>query len=122
MTSPSLGSDGHGRVPVSLRVRTAPKFWPFIGAGFVLGAIAALVVTWAGYASAGERAGGTPLEFSFGSTFGFFLVLLGVIGVAVGAIAFLIVDRIGRARAKTISAVEEPPGASFIDGDTTPNA
>ena len=103
---------------LSLRVRTAPKLWPFLGAGFLLAAIVALVVAWFSHEANVKAAAGDPVEFTFGSVFGFFLVIFGIIGLCAGALAFLVTDRIGRRREHTVRVVAQ----GLRDEDSTPNA
>lgn len=101
-----------------MRVRTAPKIFPFLGAGFLLAAVVALITAWFSHASLVEAAKGGPVEFSFWAVFGFFLVVFGVVGVGLGALAFLLADRLGRRQERTVSVVMEP----VDDSSTTPDA
>lgn len=84
--------------PVEFEVRVAPKPGAFLVTGGALGVIVALISAWLG--------GGTE-EHSMGSVFGFLAVLFAIIGVGIGAIVFLIFDRVGRKRTKHIYAVKE---------------
>lgn len=119
MTSPVSGPHPEtpvtGPTPVDLRVRTAPKIFPFLGAGFVLAALVALIAAWFSHASLVEAAEGGAVEFSFMAVFGFFLVTFGVVGVGVGALAFLLTDRLGRRREKTVRVLMEPVDDSTSD-------
>jgi|GEM_PF-858966 len=99
-------------------VRTAPKLWPFLGAGFLASAIVALVVAWFSHEATVKAAEGGPVEFGFGAVFGFFLVIFGIVGVCAGALAFLLTDRLGRRRERTVLVVAQ----AVPDEDQTPNA
>ncbi len=94
--------------PVEFEVRVAPKPGAFLVTGGALGVIVALISAWLG--------GGTE-EHSMGSVFGFLAVLFAIIGVGIGAIVFLIFDRVGRKRTKHIYAVKE----SSANGADTAN-
>lgn len=79
----------------TLVVRRAPKVQVFLIGGALLGVIAALVVTAVGEANP---------EFTFGSTFGYFLVIFGILGVGVGAIVWLVLDRRSKKHTYTVTA------------------
>lgn len=102
------GAPTPGPREVQFELRTAPKLWPFLGAGIVLGAVVALIVSWFSHEANVNAAAGGPVEFTFGAVFGFFLVIFGIIGACVGALGFLIADRVGRRQARTVNAVAEP--------------
>jgi hypothetical protein len=93
-----------------LVVRRAPKVQVFLIGGAVLGAIAALLVSVFGEANP---------EFTFGSTFGYFLVLFGIVGVAVGALVWLVLDRRSKKRTYrvTAEAVEDYDEADYAVQD-----
>jgi hypothetical protein len=77
-------------------------------AGAVLGIVVAAVTALAGPESA---------EFTRGSVFGFFAVLFGVVGLLAGAVAALILDRVGIRRAEHLIAEETgPEAAGTADG------
>jgi hypothetical protein len=91
---------GPGPVPRGRRevvVRRAPKFVPFMAAGVVLGVVVAAVTALAGPESA---------EFTRGAVFGFFAVLFGLAGLLAGAVAALVLDRVGVKRAEHLFAEE----------------
>ncbi|WP_417219932.1 hypothetical protein [Arthrobacter sp.] len=87
--SPAAGS-------VEVTVSSSPKFWPFAGAGAVVGVLAAMFT-----ALAGDPGG----EFTQGSVFGFFAVVFGLAGALLGCIVFLVVDAILRRRTRRAHAV-----------------
>ncbi|MEW1981427.1 hypothetical protein AB0333_10915 [Citricoccus sp. NPDC079358] len=79
----------------TLVVRRAPKVQMFLIGGALLGVIVALLVTAFGEANP---------EFTFGSTFGYFLVIFGILGVGVGAIVWLVLDRRSKKHTYTVTA------------------
>ncbi|MFE5670742.1 hypothetical protein ACFQ58_03935 [Agromyces sp. NPDC056523] len=90
--------------PVS--VRRAPRYPAFIGAGVVLGALLALVLTFA-YPENGE--------FDRGQVFGFIVLWCAAFGAAVGGVIALIVDR--RLARRRGSAVAEHESTHFVDDE-----
>jgi hypothetical protein len=91
----------------SVSVRRAPRYPAFIGAGVVLGAVIALVLTFA-YPENGE--------FDRGQVFGFILLWCAAFGAALGAVVALIVDR--RLARRRGSAVAEHESTHYVDGDS----
>lgn len=89
-----------------LVVRRAPKVQVFLLGGALLGVIVALVVALVGQENP---------EFTFGSVFGYFVVLFGIIGVGVGGLVWLALDRRSRKRAYTVHAraVTDPADADY---------
>ncbi|WP_313823797.1 hypothetical protein [Citricoccus sp.] len=79
----------------TLVVRRAPKVQMFLIGGALLGVIVALLVTAVGEANP---------EFTFGSTFGYFLVIFGVLGVGAGALVWLVLDRRSKKHTYTVTA------------------
>jgi len=92
---------------MTVTVRTAPKIWAFLVAGFVLGAVIAFVFTWVTHAMLVQESTDGQVEFSFASAFGFFLIIFGLVGMGLGALVFLLVDRLGRRRERTAQLVVE---------------
>ena len=78
---------------VTARVRRSPRIFNFVIAGVIVGAIVALVATFA-----------FPTDGEFGplQVFGFLLLLAAVVFGALGAVVALIVDRSSRRRAREI--------------------
>ncbi|MBG6084190.1 hypothetical protein [Zhihengliuella flava] len=87
---------------IDVEVRRSPKFWPFLGAGAFVGVLVALISAYTGEPST---------EFTRGAVAGFLLVIFGVIGVAVGAVAYLIADKVASKKARRTRA-------ELIDDDT----
>jgi len=85
-------SDDHA---TQVRIRRAPKFSVFLILGAVLGLIAALVLTAA-----------FPIDpnVGFGPTFSYFAIFGVTIGVFVGAVVAIILDRALGRGSKTLSA------------------
>lgn len=94
----------------TLVVRAAPKVQVFLVGGAVLGVIAALIST---------ALGGENDEFSFGSLFGYFVVLFGIAGVALGALVWLVLDRRSKKHTYTVTAeaVEDYEDADYAVQD-----
>ncbi|MBM6620034.1 hypothetical protein JTF08_00275 [Micrococcaceae bacterium RIT802] len=108
MDSPRSAASPDDRSPTSgsieVTVSSSPKFWPFAGAGAVVGVLVAMFTSLAG-----DQGG----EFSRGSVFGFFAIVFGLAGVLLGCIAYLAVDAVLRRRARRARAVP------VDDGDVT---
>lgn len=108
MDSPRSDATPEDRSPVAgsveVTVSSSPKFWPFAGAGAVVGVLAAMFT-----ALAGDPGG----EFSQGSVFGFFAIVFGLAGAFLGCLVFLIVDTVLRRRTRRARAVP------VDDGDVT---
>ncbi len=102
-------------------VRRSPRYVNFMILGAVLGAILALVLT----VSFPDTA-----EFGAGQVFGFLLLAGVVAGVAVGAVAAMVIDRVAARSARTVVvdrlgaygssdlAAPEAPADSPISGGT----
>jgi hypothetical protein len=99
---------GPGPRTVAVQMRTAPKIWPFLLAGVIVGAVVALVVTWISHASLVADSPDGTTEHSFGSTFGFMFMIFAVVGLGVASLIFLGVDKAGRRRAHNMDMVVEP--------------
>ncbi|WP_242609629.1 hypothetical protein [Agromyces ramosus] len=86
-------------------VRRAPRYGRFITLGALLGAVVALIVT---FAFSGQPAQ-PELELGFdrGQVFGFLLLLCATIGAALGAVVALLIDRGSAKRAKSVLVVHE---------------
>lgn len=94
----------------TLVVRRAPKVQVFLVGGAVLGVLAALIAT---------SLGGENEDFTFGALFGYFVVLFGILGVALGALVWLVADRRSRKHTYTVTAevVEDYEDADYAVQD-----
>ncbi|MGO2632801.1 MAG: hypothetical protein ACTII7_02075 [Galactobacter sp.] len=97
-----------GHRTVSVHLRTAPKIWPFLVTGAVVGALIAFVVTWLSHADLVAASQDGSTEHSFASTYGFMLMIFGVLCMGVAGLLFLLVDRLGRRRLRTVDMIVEP--------------
>src|SRR5438132_397921 len=82
-----------------ITVRRAPKYVPFLVGGGLLGVLVAAVVGYNGT---------VPDGYTRESVFGYFLVLFAAVGVLLGGVVVLVLDRISIARTRR-AIVEELP-------------
>ncbi|QEO16202.1 potassium transporter Trk [Agromyces intestinalis] len=68
----------------TVEVRRAPRYGAFLLAGGVVGALVALILTFAFPEND---------QFDRGQVFGFLLLALGAVGVGIGALVALLIDR-----------------------------
>lgn len=90
----------------AVTVRRAPRYGRFLVLGGLVGAVIALILT----VTFPDNA-----EFDKGQVFGFLLLACGAIGVALGALVALLLDRALAKRAG--SAVAEHESTHFAEGD-----
>jgi Na+/H+-translocating membrane pyrophosphatase len=109
--SPAAGVDGTAAEPLetdqttdTVTVRRAPRYGRFITLGAIVGAIVALILT---FAFSGEPVEGELIEFDKGQVFGFLLLICATIGVALGALVALLIDRSTARRARSVAVVRE---------------
>ena len=88
----------------TVMVRRAPRFGRFIILGAILGAIVALILTFAFDGRAPEN---ELVQFDKGQVFGFLLLICGAVGVGLGAVVALIIDRVLARRAEAGIAEHE---------------
>ncbi len=89
----------------AVTVRRAPRYGRFIVLGAIVGALVALILT---FAFSGQPADDQlGLGFDKGQVFGFLLLLCGTIGAALGAVAALLFDRSSERRARSMTAEHE---------------
>ncbi|MBV1780644.1 hypothetical protein KRR55_16125 [Paeniglutamicibacter sp. ABSL32-1] len=81
---------------VEVEVYAAPRFWPFVGVGALVGVVVAFISAFTGEESA---------DFSRGSIAGFLAVGFAFFGVLLAGIVYLVVDRITRKKARRALAV-----------------
>ena len=76
------------------RIRRAPRLPVFLVLGAVLGVIAALVTT---------AAGNLDAKVGFGATFGYLCIWLVPLGLALGALVGIVLDRVSGRRARLVT-------------------
>lgn len=79
-----------------MSVRHAPKVWPFLIAGALVGVIAAIITVTLGEASE---------DYGTGGSLGYFAIIFGIIGVGLAGVLFLILDRRSLKKATAVTAV-----------------
>jgi hypothetical protein len=89
----------------TVTVRRAPRYGRFITLGAVVGAVVAIILTFA--FSGQPTVEGELLEFDKGQVFGFLLLICATVGVALGAVVALIIDRSTARRARSVTVVHE---------------
>ncbi|HEX5856911.1 MAG TPA: potassium transporter Trk [Microbacterium sp.] len=78
------------------RVRRAPRYGAFLVVGAIVGVLAALILTFV-YNGTRTPSELTNVSYSQGQVFGFLALVLGTVGVLIGGIVALVIDRtIGR--------------------------
>lgn len=85
----------------TVRVRRAPKISVFLILGAGVGILAALVLTFA-FSGTSVESPNTGLVYSQGQVFGFLVLICVSIGVVVGAVVALILDRVSSRRARDV--------------------
>jgi hypothetical protein len=77
-----------------VQVRRSPRYGVFLGLGTGLGVLAAAILT---FAFQGNDVSDTGIVYSAGQVFGFLALLCGAIGLALGGVLAIILERtIGR--------------------------
>jgi hypothetical protein len=84
-----------------VRMRRAPKFSVFVIAGAGLGVLVALILTFAFSGTEGVSPN-TGLIYTQGQVFGFLALICVVVGVGVGAIVALLLDRRSSRRTREV--------------------
>jgi len=103
-------------------VRRVPRYGVFMALGAVVGVIAALVLTFTG---SFEPTPGGEVTYSAGQVFGFTLLYLVPIGIALGAVVAMLIERVVRRRDRVVRvdheriiSVDEHPDAAASDPDS----
>ncbi|WP_254431212.1 hypothetical protein [Agromyces sp. Marseille-P2726] len=109
--TPVVRYDLHPAEPVetdvtsdTVTVRRAPRYGRFILLGVIVGAIVALILT---FAFTGQPVEGELVQFDKGQVFGFLLLVCGTIGAALGAVVALLIDRSSARRARSVAVEHE---------------
>lgn len=87
------------------RVHRRPRYGVFLGLGALLGVIAALVLTLTG--AVGERSMFTGAQYSTSQVFGFVLIYAVPIGIAVGGLVALVIERLSARRERVVRVQHE---------------
>lgn len=85
----------------SVRVRRAPKISVFLALGAAAGILVALILTFA-VGDPGQESPSTGLVYTQGQVFGFLALICITIGVALGAVVALILDRRSSRRTREV--------------------
>ena len=86
-------------------VRRAPRYGRFITLGALLGAVVALILT---FAFSGQPVDGAASPgFDKGQVFGFLLLGCAAVGAMLGALVALVIDRASARKAKSVTALHE---------------
>ena len=103
---------------VEATVRHVPRYGVFMGLGVVLGVIAAAILTFTG---SFEESQALDVVYPAGQVFGFLLLWTVPIGLALGGVVALVLERTGRRHDRvvrvdreTIIAVDEPDDAADV--------
>ena len=89
----------------TVTVRRVPRYGRFITLGALVGAVVALILT---FAFSGEPTiEGELLEFDRGQVFGFLLLICATVGAALGAVVALLIDRSTARRARSVTVEHE---------------
>jgi|SRR5690606_7511051 len=89
---------------VEATVRPVPRYGVFMGIGVVLGVIAAGILTAMG---SFEKSAVLDVVYPPGQVFGFALLWTVPIGLALGGVVALILDRLARKRARVVRVEHE---------------
>jgi hypothetical protein len=100
------------------RVRRSPRYGAFLILGAVVGALVALILTFA-FDGTSVPSDVTNVVFSQGQVFGFLALILGSVGALVGGVVALIFDRTVGRRTRSVvvghETVEFPEPGRFAD-------
>ena len=107
---PGVGATPDGPLEIDITsdtvtVRRAPRYGRFITLGVALGAVVALILTFAFSGQPADPA--LEPEFDRGQVFGFLLLVCATIGAAVGAVVALIIDRASARRVRSVTVDHE---------------
>ncbi|MFF2634319.1 potassium transporter Trk [Microbacterium sp. NPDC058021] len=90
----------------SARVRRSPKFAVFLGLGAALGILAALILTFA-FDGTSEVSPNTGVVYTSTQVFGFVALICVPVGIAIGGIVAVILDRVLARRARDVQIEHE---------------
>jgi hypothetical protein len=109
---------------VEATVRHVPRYGVFMGIGVVLGVIAAAILTFTG---SFEESQALDVVYPPGQVFGFLLLWTVPIGIALGGVVALILERTGRRHDRVVrvgreTIIEAPEQASETPTASAPEA
>ena len=90
----------------TVRVRRAPKYSVFLAAGAGLGILVALILTFA-FNGTGDTSPNTGMVYSQAQVFGFVALICITVGIVVGGVVALILDRVLARRAREVRVDRE---------------
>ncbi|MBD7958300.1 potassium transporter Trk [Microbacterium sp. Sa4CUA7] len=90
----------------SARVRRSPKFAVFLGLGAALGLLVALILTFA-FDGTREVSANTGVVYTSTQVFGFVALICVPVGIAIGGIVAVILDRVLARRAHDVQIEHE---------------
>jgi hypothetical protein len=89
---------------VEATIRPVPRYGVFMGLGVVLGVVTAAVLTWIG---SYEPSAALDVVYPAGQVFGFLLLWTAPIGLALGGMVALLLERGARKHARTVRVAHE---------------
>lgn len=109
---------------VEATVRHVPRYGVFMGIGVVLGVIAAGILTFTG---SFEESQALDVVYPSGQVFGFLLLWTVPIGIALGGVVALILERTGRRHDRVVrvdreTIIEAPDETETPDAGSAPTA
>jgi NhaP-type Na+/H+ or K+/H+ antiporter len=90
----------------TVRVRRSPKYSVFLAVGAVFGILAAMILTFA-YNGTGDTSPNTGLVYSQTQVFGFLALICITVGVVLGGVTALILDRVLARRTREVTVDRE---------------
>lgn len=90
----------------TVRVRRAPKFSVFLLVGAALGLLAAMILTFS-FDGTDYASPNTGLVYSSGQVFGFLALIFVPVGLVLGAVVALLLDRRSRSRTREVTVDHE---------------
>lgn len=104
-------SGSENPAPVEATVRRVPRYGVFMAIGVILGVIAAGILTLAG---SFEPSTALDVVYPPMQVFGFLLLWTAPIGLALGGVVALVLERIGRRHERVVRVAHEK---IVVDGD-----
>lgn len=89
---------------VEATVRHVPRYGVFMGIGVVVGVIAAIILTFTG---SFEESQALDVVYPAGQVFGFLLLWTAPIGLALGGLTAIVLERVARRRDRVVRVEHE---------------